>query len=277
MNEAKKDVETRWGKKLWQMSVDKWTKRKQDLNYRDLLVWPGLEKVLSEIDPCTNGLFVDFGCGDGTETFKLRKLLESKGFTGTLLGIDQQQRFIDHARSHSSPEGAIRLFFEKISAEKPGAIVGNIKADLVVSQFVLQEVIDIEEVLLITRNLLKKEGMGIFVFVHPDFGEIMKEKHALKNVHFSTGNKRWIWSADYPIVEAEETFYVPYIQHPLDSYKKSFAQLFGRQQYIELMPDKQLVEFCEEKKLLPFCKHTNNVYYPEIVNMPSSVVVAVSN
>jgi hypothetical protein len=136
--------------------------------------------------------------------------------------------------------------------------------------FVLQDIADAENYLKIIRGLLKQNGIGIFVFVHPGFGEAMKGKGALKNIRLGDSIDDWSWVAEYPIVEEQGTFYVPYFHRSLDFYKKVFSEFFNQSQYSELMPS-------ERDKALPFSRQANNIYYPEIINSPSSLVAVVFN
>lgn len=266
-----------WENKLWQKNIHKWNNRSQDLNYRNLLIWPNIEKIISKIPPCKDGLFVDLGCGDGSETLRLRELLRLKGFSGKLLGIDQQNFFIEFARKKITPNANIRLSFEESLVTKLSSVINEVKVDLLFSLFVLQDIADTNESLIAVKQSLGKNGIGIFVFVHPVFGKTMKQKNALSSIKFNTKNRNWIWAAEYPIVEEQETFYVPYFHRSLAMYKKMFKNVFSRQEYYELFPSWQLIKRCEEKKILPFCKHKNNVYYPEILYMPSSLMAVVSN
>lgn len=265
-----------WADKLWQKNASKWIGRIQDLNYRDLLIRPNIKNELEKLPALQNGLFIDLGCGDGSETLKLRNLLLSYGYSGELFGIDQSGAFIADAQDRPIAGNGIKLTFSQSSIADSQFIIGNRKANLVFSLFVLQDLAELTTALKTIESLLADNGFGLFVFVHPLFGKVMRQKGALRNIQRSEITPDFEWFAEYPIVEDAGTFYVPYFHRSFGLYEKLFTKLFKEIKYVELKPDWRLLKVCEQQKTLPFCKQINNVYYPEITTMPSSIMVVVS-
>ena len=71
----------------------------------------------------------------------------------------------------------------------------------------------------------------------------------------------------YEKIENRKTFFLPYFHRSLDDYKKTFEKYFKNTKIIELKPDKKIMK----DKILPFYSFEDNLYYPEITEIPSSV------
>ena len=113
--------------------------------------------------------------------------------------------------------------------------------------------------------------------MHPNFGEAMKNKDAVKledALNPSCVAVPWKWVGEYPIVEEEgRTFFVPYFQRTIDEYRKHFSKYFSQIEFVPLKPSPQDVSRSEKEHRSPFYNHSGNVYYPEIVEMESSLVI----
>lgn len=269
-----------WAKDVWTRAVPNWENRSQDHNYRDILVRPGIYTALKSIKLKTNGQFLDIGCGEGTETFCIRNLLVQLGYSGVMYAYDPQSHFIGIAENANKPhpaisiqfgDGSIDEFLEKYNLSK--------NVDLVTSIFVLQDLPDIRKHLTDIDRVLSEEGVGIFLLVHPNFGEAMRKKDAIKiekSLSPQGMNVPWQFVGEYPIVEENgRTFFVPYFHRTVDDYRKYFQKYFSKIDFVGLKPSFQDIKCCERERRSPFYNHDGNVYYPEIVEMESSLVIIV--
>ncbi len=269
---------SRWAMDVWTRAVPNWEDRNQDHNYRDILARPGIYSALASLSPKSNGQFLDIGCGEGAETFYIRDSLAKLGWSGKMFGYDPQSHFIGVAEeANKSPSsipiqfgnGSIDDFLEKYNLSK--------NVDLLTSIFVLQDLPDIHQYLAKVDKTLNEKGTGIFLLVHPNFGEAMKNKGAVKleDVLNPSGIAvPWKWVGEYPIIEEKgKTFFVPYFQRTIDEYRKHFSKYFSQIEFIPLKPSPQDVSRSEKEHKSPFYNHSGNVYYPEIVEMESSLVI----
>ncbi len=267
-----------WAKDVWTVAVPDWENRSQDHNYRDIVTRPGIYAALKSLSPKTSGQFLDIGCGDGSETFYIRDSLVKLGCSGRMFGYDPQSHFISAAeqanKSYSSipiqfDNGSIQDFLENYSLSK--------NVDLIASIFVLQDLPDIRKHLADVDEALSERGAGIFLLVHPDFGEAMRKKGALKiekSLNAAKVDVPWRFACEYPIVEENDrTFFVPYFHRTTDDYREYFQRYFSRIEFIGLKPSPQDINRCEQEHKSPFYNHAGNVYYPEIVEMESSLVI----
>jgi ubiquinone/menaquinone biosynthesis C-methylase UbiE len=269
---------SQWAKNVWARAVPNWEDRSQDHNYRDILARPGIYSALASLSSISNGQFLDIGCGEGAETFYIRDSLAKLGWSGKMFGYDFQSHFISVAeqsnKSYSSVpiqfgDGSIDDFLKKYGLSK--------NVDLLTSIFVLQDLPDINKYLEDVNKSLNENGTGIFLLVHPDFGEAMKKKGAVKleNALNSFGVfVPWRWVGEYPIVEEKgETFFVPYFQRTIDEYRNYFRNYFSQMDFVSLKPSLQDISHSETEHKSPFYNHLGNVYYPEIVKMESSLLI----
>lgn len=269
-----------WAQNIWTKAVPKWEKRIQDHSYRDILVRPGIYTALKSIKLKTNGQFLDIGCGEGAETFYIRNLLVQLGYSGIMYAYDPQSHFIGVAENVNKPHPAIPIqfgngsideFLEKYNLSK--------NVDLVTSIFVLQDLPDIHKHLADVDGVLSEESVGIFLLVHPNFGEAMRKKGAVKieeSLSPQGVNVPWQFVGEYPIVEENgRTFFVPYFQRTVDDYRKYFQKYFSQIDFAGLKPSPQDIKRCERECRSPFYNHDGNIYYPEIVEMESSLVIIV--
>ncbi|MFH1182671.1 MAG: methyltransferase domain-containing protein [Candidatus Moraniibacteriota bacterium] len=265
-----------WARKVWEKAVKSWKARSQDYNYRKFLARPAIESSLEGLQPVKNGVFLDLGCGEGDETRHIREFLVKQGSSGTLYGFDQQRELIQIAQERKEDRYFITTFYDHGRMEELGekyCLKGKIHR--IFSTFLLQDMPDAESHFEIVFLCLRKGGRGIFLLVHPDFGKKMLEKGVLK-VNTELQSRLWKWAAEYPIVEENgKTFYVPYFQRNLADYLKSLRRRFPRVTFSEWRPSAKVIKKCERQHLSPFYDHPGNVYYPEILKIPSTVVFLV--
>ena len=264
------DSET-WAKDIWEKASNNWNSRKQDKNYREYLVHPTLKRTLSQIN-VEKGVHADIGCGEGDETYFLKNLLKKKGFE-RFIGFDTNKNFVDTARKEYSEiefynSKDISLFVEENNLEG--------KVDLVTSLFVLQDSPQIWYLVEEQSRMLKEKGMSLNLIVFPQFAEALNEKGFLKLPTCVNRNRidNYLFAAEYPIVEQEkEPFWVPYFHRNLSDYIQLIETYFYIDSVQSLKPSKELLRKSFDKNISPFCFEKNNVYWPEISEIPSSVII----
>jgi len=269
---------SQWAIDIWTKAVPNWEDRSQDHNYRDILARPGIYSALKSLDPKSNGQFLDIGCGDGTETFFIRNSLIKLGWHGRMFGYDPQSHFIGVAEQANKSHSLISIQFGNGSI---GDFLGKYKlsksVDLLTSIFVLQDLPDIQKYLADVDKTISEGGTSISLLVHPNFGEAMRKKGAVKieeSLNPCGISVPWRFVCEYPIVEERgRTFFVPYFQRTIEDYKKYFQRYFSQIEFIALKPSPQDVSRCEKEHRTPFYDHPGNVYYPEIVEMESSLII----
>lgn len=268
----------RWAMGVWTRVVPNWEDRSQDHNYRDILARPGIYSTLESLSPISNGRFLDIGCGEGAETFFIRDSLAKLGWTGTMFGYDPQDHFIQVASERSRPHakipaqfgsGSVASFVESNRLEH--------KIDLLTSVFVLQDLPNIEQYFSTVNNVLSAAGTAIFVLVHPDFGEKMKSKGVVNlepALNSTQDSAPWRWAGEYPIVEENnKTFFVPYFQRTIDDYRDYLSPYFSEVEFVALKPTAAVSTIAKAEHRSPFFDHLGNVYYPEIVESESSLII----
>lgn len=268
-----------WAREVWTRATQNWEERSQDHNYRDLVARPGilagLKKLLQNSPVLKNKNFLDIGCAEGTETLYMRDLLIRMYHTGIMYGYDPQGKFVDSANTKSKPNPIIPTIFENNSLEetlRKHNLFGKI--DLVTSIFVLQDLPNIKDYLSKVDKALKDDGKGMFLLVHPNFAEEMLKKGALKKEEQLIPNDEWRFAGEYPIVEERgRTFFVPYFHRTIEDYKKYFSEHFSKFKFIGLKPSEKNLEIAKINHLSPFYQHEGNVYYPEIIQTESSVII----
>jgi SAM-dependent methyltransferase len=263
---------SQWAEDLWKQVADNWRLRKQDLNYRTYVARPGLEEAFKGFWPVKNGIFIDFGCGDGRETQFIQALLENFGNGGIFYGFDFQKSLIRMAETLKQKDqnrvflnfdfGNTEDLLEKYNLYR--------KVDRIFSTFLLQDLPDIHGHLETCNSCLKKEGGGIFLLLHPEFGKMMLKKGVIKR-NPGLRSSSWRWAGKYPIVEEEgRTFYVPYFHRSVEDYLALMRRYFSVR-YLEFIPSERIVREAPAKKISPFYDHPGNLYYPEIIKIPSSL------
>jgi len=261
-------MEKRFWKKeadrLWREAEKHWIGRKQDKNYRDFLVREHLlEALINEPARHLNfhrpELYVDIGCGDGSETQYLHAYLgqpDTYGFdiNETLIGNANDDKIIFEA-------GNSRNLIRKHKLRG--------KADLVTTLFVLHDTPDYLEVVGAASDTLRKGGTYINVMVHPQFSKLMLKKH--KEIISRDEDTTFCM---YPIVEEDRTFYLPHFHRSLGTYLDNIEkQGFYLQKIIGMQPLPHDLKEAIKWHRSPFYEHETNVYWPEISQVPSSVLM----
>ena len=263
----------KWACSLWVKAIVAWQNRSQDHNYRKYVARPSIRKALKTIFLPKFGIYLDFGCGDGSETKFLKTYIKQKNSIGIFYGFDRQRKLVQLARDSQENSGGIKMIFSAGSSEE---LVKKFKlkekVDLIFSTFLLQDLPDINKHIELIDFCLKKGGGGIFLLVHPDFGEAMRKKNVL-HLNPKIRSQIWDWAAEYPIVEESGmTFYVPYFQRSLKYYETIFKKYFSIVNHFALSPSAAAIKEGETRRLSPFFPHAGNVYYPEIIYQPSSLI-----
>jgi SAM-dependent methyltransferase len=263
-----------WADRLWKRAAKNWINRKQDLNYRKYVARPAIEKILSTLPLIENGLFLDLGCGSGDETLHLRNVLAKKGFNGRLIGIDHNDLFVKNADKYRKIRKNLGLSFRRSGVTDLENEFAN-RVDLVVSIFLLQDLPDAEIFFKSVSKSLKKDGYGIFLLVHPDFAKRKMTEGYLK-VEEKLRSRYWKWAAQYPIIEeGGKTFHVPYFHRTICNYLLLARKYFRSVSLADVMPSKESIKEGQKKKLSPLYCHPGNVYCPEIIKVPSSLIIKI--
>jgi SAM-dependent methyltransferase len=262
-----------WAKQMWRQAERDWVNRKQDLNYREHLIHPALEEQVNDVYS-RNGIFVDLGCGDGTETLFLKSFLEQRGFD-KFYGFDPNQSFIKKAQETNAQ--STNIIFdsgELIELADKYELQGH--TDLATSLFVLQDEPEYEELIKVMHSYLRKDGFFLALTVHPQFSEWLLEKGALSiNAELQKSKKNnYEFAGNYPIVESGKSpFFVPYFHRELSDYIKLLEKYFYIDGIKGLKPSKQVLGIAEVEKISPFYNEKYNVYWPKIADFPSSVMI----
>jgi len=264
-----------WATDVWDRAVSNWEDRDQDHNYRDILARPGIFSALSLLPRISNGKFLDIGCGEGAETFYIRDSLTKLGWSGQMFGYDPQNHFINIAKQNNKSPSSIQIKFGNGALDtflKEQNLAKNV--NLVTSIFVAQDLPNIEQYLIGMNKALDEKGKGLFLLVHPNFGNAMKEKGAIKFENSLNASSQWQWAGEYPIVEEKgKTFFVPYFHRSVEDYRNYFEKHFNKVKFFSLKPSEKDVIKCERERKSPFYNHSGNVYFPEIVEDFSSMII----
>lgn len=259
-----------WANELWKKSEKDWINRMQDNNYREYLVRPALEDELSDIY-IDGGIAVDIGCGEGKETYFMKEMLKRKGFR-TFYGFDTNEKFIDSANN----------LFEEITFDVGDFSKLKIKhhlegpVDLITSLFVLQDTPSVKNLVNNCYNSLKDKGRFLTCIVHPQYAKILLEKGAIKiNEKLKkVSGESYTFAGAYPITEPEKPpFYVPYFHRDLSEYIKIFEKYFHIESVRGLKPSDKLLKKSKEEKISPLYEDRHNVYWKEISEVSSSLII----
>lgn len=262
----------KWANQVWKKSVKNWIKRSnQDYNYRDYLVQPALKKFFKKNRKyLSNDIWIDFGCGEGRETFMLSKIFKSMKISNHIIGLDSQPKLIEKARESFS-KYSIKFFSKTLNT------FFNIckeKINGVSFLFVLQDTPKAKQILKLTSKSLFKNNLIVIIIVHPNFAKKLKENNLIK-IKKVSNNKNWEWCGEYPIAETnKKPFYVPYFHRSVGWYidaleKNGMKILYNK----NLKPNTTLLKKATVKRLSPFYKYSNNIYWPYIEETPSSLLL----
>ena len=149
--------------------------------------------------------------------------------------------------------------------------------------FLLQDISNLEGLLKTVQLTLEKEGHFIAIFIHPNFAEdLVKSGHVKviaddlpKECVMPSGIVLWKFRGLYPIARKNKPpFYVPYFHRSLQDYCDALKSSgFKIKDNMPLMPEAKVVEKLSKKKILPFVNSKYNIYWPLIINQPSSILI----
>lgn len=261
----------KWAKEIWGEALNLWSLRSTDINYRKVISRPLIYEELSRIKK--SGSFgiesriVDFGCGEGIETINIAEKLDSSGFNGKLIAYEPNCDSAEVAKKRNKKFNNFKIEFE--TGDFKNFFKKNENSfDMLFSLYVLNEASDVKEYLSQANKLLKTGGGGIFQLVDPKFvNSMVNKKVARINKDLSNENCSVI---KYPILEGSEVFYLPVFNRSYEQYLNLFEKAgFDIKNVQRAIPDKKFLEY--ELEILPFCRTEENIYYPEIVEMPSTL------
>lgn len=256
---------------LWSQSFLPWNNRRQDHNYRHYLARPAIRQAFRELKLKSKLVVVDLGCAEGTETFFIAQVLQQLGLKPKVYGFDpnynkREQKLV---KNITLERGELTKLLPKHHLQG--------KVDLLTSIFVLQELPIWDKFLTQIYQALKPGGIALFLLVHPNFGLSLKKKSALIINEKLRSSADWEFAAAYPIVEElGKTFYLPYFHRSLEMIKNKLTRQFYILKIKGLKPDSETLKYCQMKKISPFVNHSGNIYFPEIINQESSLLIIAS-
>lgn len=281
-------IAKKWAAEEWEASSPVWLNRpSQDHNYRKYVVEPYLSRLIPSLNLKPDSSVVEIGCGDGSHSLFWRQNLDDLGLQNVhILGIDIVEALIMQARCAATNRKNIS--FEVADAADSDTVRFIHDAigvpDLVVSMFLMQDMPDLSGLLSMVDSCLRKGGNFISVIVHPDFAENLRKAGHVKRYggddlppeHISiTRIVQWRYIGYYPIVQTDEPpFYLPYFHRNLTDYREAFLKSsFKFPQEMIMMPDTDTSRKLQERGIDPFCDRPCNVYWPLIMQEPSSVLI----
>jgi|SRR3989339_176938 len=277
-----------WASTEWQKVSTMWMDRAdQDYAYRKYVIEPSLSELISTLNLSPSSSIVEIGCGDGSHSLFWRRKLNDLGLeSARVFGVDLLESLIIKARANAKN-------FENISFAVADAVDFNTaklihdtigKPDVIVSMFLMQDIPDLEGVLRMVNSCLKKGGQYISVIVNPNFALHLADSGCVKRYkgedlppeHISeSGVVQWHYVGYYPIVQADKPpFYLPYFHRSITDYHEAFQKSgFRFSREMIMMPDPNRLKMLQEERIDPFCKKPFNVYWPYIINEPSSLLI----
>ena len=276
-----------WAENEWKKNEKNWEKRsQQDKNYRDYLVQPRLKKVISWLSKIIEKQkkikIIDVGCGDGYTTKCFIEILKRNKIDFGIACLDISQKLLNDAKNN------LKSYNEYIDEFIQADITSdefklNKKYDLIFSSFLMQDLGDIYNFSKNIKSISSKNAFHIHVALDPTFVDLMKRKGALnliENKEFIyNGIYIWRYISLYPIAEVDkETFYLPNFQRYIGDYINVFKHFnLITLKVIHNKPKEKEKKILLEKKISPFFPYTNNVYFPEILDYPSSFIIVLKN
>lgn len=134
------------------------------------------------------------------------------------------------------------------------------------------------------ESCLEDKGHFIAVFVHPDFAEHLFEAGYIKGFEegdlpseymTDSGIIHWRFVGYCPIAQKDAPpFYLPYFQRSLTDYNMAF-EIYNLETIDKtpLMLSSNVASELQEKRVTPFCEDKWNIYWPLIINEPSSILI----
>ncbi len=267
----------KWVRSVWSEAVSRWSGREgQDKSYREHVVFPALEDILSRRFRSGGLRILDLGCGDGI-------FLDHPGHMNLLtgerayLGIDVSGELLARAGRHHHAD---RIEFLRGDLTDNGLadriIATGIDWNCVLSVFSVQEIPDIGTVL---QTITRSVGSGAYVVivtVHPDFAQWLLDAGKMrleKSISCARG-PGFRWAGYYPIVdEPHEPFYLPYFHRTIEDYEECMINHGILPSEIIELPGKNEMADLAKRGISPFRNFEHNVYWPNIVKQPSSIAL----
>lgn len=169
--------------------------------------------VMSYINPVTGKNVLDLGCGNGY----LAHTVAAAG--AKVIAVDQSADMLRHARSRAPDDGMVHYVqtsLYDLSMLEPESF------DLIVSNFVMQDVSDLDKAFREARRVLRPEGRLVVVITHPCYSSGPRqwmspvpdspraEEYGFVTDHYLVEGTYWLeWEGFEP---------VPYYHRPLGRY-----------------------------------------------------------
>lgn len=260
-----------WAESIWKEASLNWVFRSgQDLNFRNYIIHPFLEKTLSEILGNNPAHILELGCGDGIllDSPGIKALTEVKG---SYTGVDTSEVLLDKAEKNHN--GSSLKFVEtNLSNEEAYRIISqqNSGWNCIISVFVIQEVANVKAFIKNIAGLMSESVFTVIVTVHPDFAAwLMREKKMDENSELRSSenclDSQWKWAGRYPIVDENHgTFFLPYFHREISDYSDLFRSEGLEIFKIVELPSRENIKSLVEKKISPFVSFNGNDYWPEM-------------
>ena len=281
-----------WASKEWQKVNTIWLDRTgQDYAYRKHVIEPYLSELISSLNLSPSSSIVEIGCGDGSHSLFWRRKLNDLGLESVhVFGVDLLESLIIKARVNAKNFKNITFTVADATDFNTAKLIHDAigKPDVIVSMFLLQDIPDLEGVLSMVNSCLENGGQYISVIVNPDFachladaGSVTRYKgEDLPPEYISdSGIVQWRYIGYYPIVQSEKPpFYLPYFHRSITDYHEAYQKSgFNISKEMLKIPYSKLRNVLQENMIDPFCKKPFNVYWPYIINEPSSVLIHAVN
>ncbi len=274
-----------WSRAVWTNAAALWSERPtQDHMYRKYVVEPRLSQLIPKLGLSPSSLVVEIGCGDGAHSFFWRKELNNLGLANVrIFGLDISEALILKARGNAVGYKNVSFEIADVTNINTAGMIHDAVGvpDVVVAMFLLQDLQDLEGVLRMVQATLRSGGHFIAVVVHPNFASRLADVghlHKYNGADIPTkyvsdsGIVQWRYMGYYPIAQADRTpFYLPYFHRTVTDYNHALqTNRFDIVREISMMP---YIDTETKDQVEPFHKTLWNVYWPYIVEEPSSLLI----
>jgi len=286
------EMAKKWASMEWQKVSAIWIDRAgQDFTYRKYVIEPNLSKIIPTLNLRHSSSIVEIGCGDGSHLLFWRRKLNDLGLESVhVFGVDLLDSLIIKARVNAKDFKNITFAVADAADFDTAKLIHDAigKPDVIVSMFLMQDIPDLEGVLSMVNSCLENGGQYISVIVNPDFACTLVDAGVVTRYRgeelppeciSDSGIVQWRYAGYYPIVQTDKPpFYLPYFHRSIADYHKAFLNSgFNMARKMLNMPGSRTRKMLQEDMIDPFCKNPFNVYWPYIINEPSSVLIHAVN
>lgn len=261
-----------WCMQLWNDAERAWLNRNgQDHFYREFVTIPALVKEVQNLKSVKT--IVDLGCGDG---YPLQLFLEhTKGMFNhkrNVVIVDRSKTLLEYAKSSLAEKGIKTTAIEQEldSPELYTQISAFPGPKLMLSLFVLNEMVCISNLFLKLADQLEPLDRIIAIVVHPDFAkELLSDNTYKLRANSASENlfscKEFQWASSYPISTNDESFYLPYFHRTINDYELQLCSAG-----LKLVHS---LELCVPETKEAHEYYDNSDYGSSIINTPSSLLL----